>query len=97
MKGIKSMRTSETMNLRDSSVCPTCNGTGWINAEKVLVNGIWYENIVKPCPACNGGLEERTETMKKVSNIPSVCYNSDLKNFDWSIYKTGKFKLFKKG
>ncbi|SCW28207.1 DNA replication protein DnaC [Eubacterium ruminantium] len=87
MKGIKSMRTSETMNLRDSSVCPTCNGTGWINAEKVLVNGIWYENIVKPCPACNGGLEERTETMKKVSNIPSVFYNSDLKNFDWSIYK----------
>ena len=71
----------------DFSVCPTCKGTGWRLFEKAPEG---YEGVMttfaEPCPTCKGGLAERTETAKKLSNIPVVFYDTNYKSFNWDIY-----------
>lgn len=72
----------------DYSICPTCKGTGWKIYESSPEG---YEGVMTyyadKCPTCSGGLHERTEIVKKVSNIPLTFYDKNYLSFDWNIYR----------
>lgn len=80
----------------DFNKCPTCKGSGWILREEIdlpeMIETYGEDNKISniysyPCPTCKGGLAEKTETAKKVSNIPPTFYNKNYESFNWNIYK----------
>ena len=102
MKKQKTQETGDKRSRYDFSVCPTCKGEGRIIVKKKCpeVYGDDYEvECAEPCPTCNGGHFEKVEEAKRLSDIPSVYYDTSYDCFNWNIYidESGKsFDLSKK-
>ena len=77
--------------------CPRCHGTGWVLYErdmKEIYGGndpVWVE-YAAPCPECRGGADIKAATVRKRANIPAVCYDATLNQFDWTYLVDGKQK-----
>lgn len=88
-------RPSTLMRSYDFSVCPTCSGTGYEIYKKRCSEVYGNDRLIEfahKCPTCNGGLSQRVESVKKMSNIPLAYYDKRYASFDWTIYRdeTGK-------
>ena len=79
-----------TVDLYDN-VCPTCKGTGYViysaKCPEVYGNRDYEVDFATECPACNGGLEQRVETAKKLSNVPVSFSDARYSSFNWNIYQ----------
>ena len=69
--------------------CQVCKDEGgYIVKQYVPFYGREAE-VWKKCEACSGGLKNRVDTSRKLSNIPRAFYNSTYDRFDWTIYRDG--------
>lgn len=75
--------------------CPRCRGTGYIlyqidQRELYGSDEPCMIDYASPCPECNGGLEKRSDVIRKRSNIPMAFYSDTLAQFDWTYEQDGK-------
>lgn len=93
----KGMAKSRTYS--HSTVCPTCNGSGYILTDKATPDSIalYGDDIPivygEKCPTCNGGYAQRVSTAKRVADIPHAYYDKELKDFDWKLYKDAQGQI----
>ena len=80
-------RPSVSKTSYDFSVCPTCKGVGMIVFSQEGYEDGQKACFASPCPTCKGGLDVRTETVKRLSDIPSVYYDKGYQSFNWNIYR----------
>ena len=77
----------------NTNVCPLCKGGGYIierrstEHSKKVYGDDRLVDYAKPCPACNGGLAQKAEEVKKRSNLPDSYLENRLNDFDFDIYK----------
>ena len=69
--------------------CPVCKDEGGYFVQQYEPMYGYAVDVWKKCEACSGGLKNRADTSRKLSNIPRAFYNSTYDGFDWTIYRDG--------
>lgn len=88
----------KTYSTKDNSVCPECNGTGYVIRRmstpetQKLYGDDRKLDFACDCPSCNGGHAQRVEEAKKRADIPLTFYDKRYESFDWGIYRDSQGK-----
>ena len=87
-----------------TTVCPTCNGNGWIlyQPDSRLFSDIYGEMDIAPqsyakrCPDCNGIVKRYTGAHEKdLTGVPEAFRFVDISKFKYSVYKADTTTLKK--